>query len=248
MNTIPNDVVKFIITLLSPHEYYVIYRVSKNFRRCLKFVYDHNALLRNNPDDILSGIVYGYEYNAEKIFKAVTNIHEFPIKDYLKLLVHYNLVYTEIMLWRMTYCCDLVLLQHLEKLNNLRYRYMEIIGVQIGNKMTHTDLFNYVFDKLLNCGTNTEISSLAAALLGKNRVDLVEKLIDTNYLTIDVLSILVPLIDQDNLNLVNKLLAYNSFKTKRYQTLYNHTCSHEMEQLINSYARTNGKWLHLKND
>ncbi len=227
MNNIPNDMIKTIIQLIPSIYYYNIYRLNKNFRNCLKFVYDQNVLLRKNPKDILSAIVYGYEYiTGREIYQAL--LHD---SAYLGLIVHYDIKYEKHILDSIVYRSDLALIKHIEKLNDLTPYYTSLLRrLMIYDNV----LFNYLFEKILKIDNASDISTITNILI-KNRIDLVEQLINTKLVTKDVLTILIRLIDQNYVELVNKLLSYNKLKLKRYQTLYNHCESLEMRQILDSH-------------
>ncbi len=244
---LPNDIFRVIINLIPSTDYYNIYRISSKFRSCLKLVYDSDIVLRKNSDnDILSYIVYGYkDITDDKIYKAICNYHEkfdfYTIKpEYTNLLLYFDVEYNNRLLPHiMQDACvyinvNITLIKHLEKSNNITKYYTSLLKNAKYNN--HTEVYNYIFEKLVNCNDAYQISIMTISVLNNGEINLAERLISTGLAICETMSILPILIKLNNLSMVQIILnGVNKLKQCRYKTLCRNIRSDEMKNCIDTY-------------
>jgi len=245
MNILPNDIFHIIIKFVPSNDYYNIYRISTRFRNCLKLVYNSNIELQKKPNnDILSSIIYGYGCSTEEeIYKSICDYREksnyYIIKSgYENLLLYFDVKYSDKLLSHIMIneriINNMTLIKHLEKLNNITRYYTVLLKDSKYNNQT--EIYDYIFDKLVNCNDSYQISIMTISVLNHGEIDRAEQLISTGLVKYDIMSILSILVKLNNVILVQTILNnVDKLKQCRYKTLSRHICSDEMQNCINMY-------------
>ena len=246
---LPNDMWQLIITLASPDNYFNIHGVCASFRRYLREVYKNNSALRENPDDVLSLIVFKQKFPlmghtlCHTIIKGFNNPNsndadnKYIIRALLQIEVSYNDTYISYMLWNFLHRNnEYEILEHISK-SNTTFIYTKMLEVNQQREWTERE--EKFFQYLIGCITSYHplfINKFALQAINDRQINIFLKFYNTNKLS-NLFKCLIKLVKQNDYETVEYLLDRNTYTKKSYKTLWKATNKddEDMQDLILSY-------------
>lgn len=245
---IPNDVWKLIITLVNASNYFNIHGVCSSFRRCLREVYINYPQLKNNPNDILSLLVFKQTLSItqyqiyDAIIKGLNNHNELNkthlVRALLQFDINYNYDYILYKLWDFLHKNnEYEILKHILKSNAI-YIYNMILEIKQRRKWTEKEeeLFQYNFECIISYYPK-DIDKLSLEAIYQREINLFLKFYETGKLN-NLFYCLMKLVKQNDCETVEYLLDRNEYNKKSYKTLWKATNKddQDMQDLILSYC------------
>ncbi len=242
MDGLPDDLFHEIIKLINPCYYFNIYCLSCRFRKCLKYVYDHNSRLKTNQD-ILTSLVYkNLIYNSNNIISLseyvyyISSRFQFGVyaSSLARAVLQFNVVYEADALDKIlsAACCyhDLQIIKHIEKLNTItNHCFNRLKGLD-----EDTEIFNYLFEHLLKYGNNNDLTRMAERTYSNNQTDLFKKVVKTGRIQY-ANNLISQLLIYDKVELISLLLSSNKIIITNKQRRSFRYGSDDMKTLIKTY-------------
>ena len=246
---LPNDVWKLIITLVCPSNYFNIHGICSSVRQCLLEIYKSNPILRENPYDVLSLLVFKQKFPVreyqiyETIIKGLNNHNrnELNKKHLIRALFQFNISYDSTyiasMLWNFLYKNnEYEILKHISKSNAI-YIYNKILEIKLQREWTEKEeeLFEYAFQCIISYYPKN-IGELALQSINDRQINLFLKFYETSKLN-NLFYCLMKLVKQNDSETVEYLLDRHEYNKKSYKKLWKVTNKddEDMQDLILSY-------------
>lgn len=247
---LPNDIWKLIITLVCPSNYFNIHGICSSVRKCLLEVYKSNPILRDNPNDVLSLLVFKQKFpvNDNNIYHAIIkglnnhNRNEANKKHLVRALLQFNICYYSDYTAREL--CNYLfnnneyeILKHVSKSNAI-YIYTKLLEIKQKREWVEREeeVFQYTFDCIITHYPKN-IDKLALQAVEKRQINLFLKFYNTDKLN-NLFYCLIKLVKQNNYEIVEYLLDRHEYNKKSYKKLWKATNKddEDMQDLILSYC------------
>ena len=197
-------------------------------------MYKNNPGLRDNPDDVLSLLVFQqkFPFSEDKIYDAIIRGLNNPnrnqlnkkhlVRALLQFDINYNYDYILHQLWDFLHKNnEYEILKHTLKSNAI-YIYNKILDIkQRRGEWIEKELFQYTFERIISYYPK-DIDKLALQAINDKRINLFLKFYETGKLN-NLFYCLRSLVKQNDCETVEYLLDRNKYNKKSYITLWKAT-------------------------